>query len=82
MTRSVGDTLSLVCDSDRSWSAARRGGEPLEGRERIFMLDGRLHNVGTLMADSLVHRLMASKIDSLQRERPLVWVQSMWEKIR
>ena len=35
------------------------------------MVDSRLHNVGTLMADSLVYRLMAGKIDSGQREREI-----------
>ena len=45
MIRSVGDALSLIWDSDRSWSAARRGGEPFEGLGGRFMLDGRLHSV-------------------------------------
>ena len=69
MMRSVGDALSLVWEADRSWSAARRGGEPLEGRKEISMLDGRLHNVGILMTASLVCRLMAGEFDSLQRVR-------------
>ena len=48
MMRSVGEALSLVWESDRSWSAARRGGEPLGGRGGRFMLVDRLHNFGTL----------------------------------
>ena len=66
MMRSVGDALSLVWESDRSWSAARLGGEPLEGRGGRFMLDGRLHNVGTLMADCFIYTLIAGFLDSLQ----------------
>ena len=61
MTRSVGDALSLVWESDRSWSAARWGGEPLEWRGGIFMLDCRLHNVGALTRDRLVYKLMTGK---------------------
>ena len=58
MTRSVGDTLLLVWESDRSCSTARRGGEPLEGRGGIFMLDRRLHNVGASTTDWFVYRQM------------------------
>ena len=65
MMRSVGDALSLVWESDRSWSAARRGGEPLEGRGGMFMLDRRLHNVDALMTDWLLYRLMGGGIDLL-----------------
>ena len=53
MIRRVGDALSLVWESDRSWSAARRGGEPLEGRAGRFMRDCRLHNVNAVMKKSL-----------------------------
>ena len=69
MMRSVGDALSLVWESDRSWSAARRGGEPLEGRGGRFMLDRRLHNVGTWMTDSLIYRPMAGEFDSTDDEK-------------
>lgn len=67
MMRSVGDALTLVWESDRSWSAARRGGEPLEGRGEDFMLDGRLHNVDIVMTDSLISRLIAGEFESLRR---------------
>ena len=71
MMRSVGDALSFIWESDRSCSAARRGGEPLEGRGGRFMLDGRLHNVGTLMRYSLICRLIAGEVDSLQMVRDI-----------
>ena len=71
MMRSVGDALSLIWDSDRSWSAARRGGEPLGGRGGRFMLDGRVHNVDTIMTDSLIYRLMVEGIDSSQMVRDI-----------
>lgn len=78
--RSVGDALSLVWESDRSWSAARRGGEPLEGRGRRFMLDGRLHNVGTLVTDRLIYKVIAGEFDSFA-EGEKYWVGG-FENIR
>ena len=69
MMRSVGNTLSLVWDSVCSWSAARRGGEPLEGRRGRFMLDSRLHNASTWIRDSLVYRLIAGDFDYSQMRR-------------
>ena len=72
MMRSVGDALSLIWESDRSWSAARRGGEPLGGRGGRSMLDGRLHTVDTLMTDSLIYRLIVEKFDSWQMVRDIV----------
>ena len=78
MIRSVGDALSLVWESDRSWSAARRGGEPLEGRGGKSILDSRLHNVGTLMADCLIYRPIAGDMDSSQMVRDIMLV--CWSK--
>ena len=60
----MGDTLSLVWESDRSCSAARRGGEPLGGRGGIFMLDCKLHHVGALMTDWLVYRAVYRTFNS------------------
>ncbi len=80
MMRSVGDALSLVWESDRSWSAARLGGEPLEGRGGMFMLDRRVHNGDALMTDSLLYRLTAGGIDLLLARRIIGLVSC--EKIR
>ena len=61
--RSVGDALSFVWESDRSWRAARLGGDPLEGRGGEFITDGRLHNVVAVMADSLCYGLIIGEYD-------------------
>jgi len=44
--RSVGEALSLVCESDRSWSAALLAGEPLGGRWGEGIVVRRFHIVG------------------------------------
>ena len=56
--RNVGDTRSLVCESDRSWSAALFGGESLFRRGGEGILGHRSHNVGKMLVGSGFYIMM------------------------